>query len=240
MDSALRGRQLEHAIARAAVAYRQQGRCMLSKIPTPMITSRDGYLIPSGAAGPDFLGCLEGGRLLAVEAKETRGAAFPLDHMPESQRTALARYAALGADCRLIVSFEDIGEAFGIAWDLVEGFLRSPWRASLSLAWCRAFGLLLPERESASARRMVLFLEGARHAAAEAGRHEAAADAERCRARLAARERAAPQEDELALAAPPVPAPQLSPQERIARIASACAEGIERQLRGRRKARWQR
>jgi recombination protein U len=236
-NNGLRGRSLERAITRAAARYRQQGICMLTKVPTPMATTRDGYLIPSGVAGPDFLGCLNGGRMLVIEAKECRGARLPLEHIPEHQRVACGIYAELGADVRLVVSFDDPGETYSIAWDHVADFLANRWRASLSLAWCRWRGVLVEEHESErDDRRQVLFLD-ARQQQPDRGvaETEVCTDEVRCRAAGGRIDHDEPE------AAPPVRSDPVPMVERLQRIQEACMEGIARQAKARRgKARWNR
>ena len=161
----MKGRALELAIGRAARNYRKENLCILIK--QEVRTIRDGAnLRMVGAAPVDFLGCLYGGRALARECKETDQASFPLANLDADQRYALNCLHDFDADVALIIDFSRVGEVYSIPYLHILDFLKSPYRASLSLDWCRAYGLLLPEisRDEADGPRHCLFLEGKPHA----------------------------------------------------------------------------
>jgi penicillin-binding protein-related factor A (putative recombinase) len=168
---ALRGRILERAIARAAKRCYAE-RCELRKQETPTATSTERGVFYSASAPIDFLGVLEG-RACAIEAKQVkRGALLRIyTHAQSSnvkwtspQQEAMRRQHALGAWVRLVIAFDEHGETFAIDWPALAVFLANPWRKSLSLDWCRAYGELVPDGPRFDAKaRVVRFLEGVPH-----------------------------------------------------------------------------
>lgn len=142
--SSRRGGALELGIARAARWYRRNGR--------PLVLVRQ----------VDFIGVLAS-RALACEAKEARGPSLPTSRLREPQRELMRVLHEAGADVRLVVCFREPGEVYSLPWAALAGFLASPWRASWSLTWCRAFGELLPVENAGKPDERVLLLDGAPH-----------------------------------------------------------------------------
>lgn len=164
MSHALLGRDLEKAIARASQQYRRLGRrCILVKQETATATRADGSMVYTRKGAPcDFLGAVDG-TPWAVEAKSIGGDSFPLEERREDQRRHLQILHDNGFKVWLCIEFTDHQEVFLVGWEAVVEFLRAPWRKSLSLQWCRAHGILLPENSTGGENRKVLFLDGLDH-----------------------------------------------------------------------------
>ncbi len=183
-----RGRQLELAVKRAAVDYRKARRCVLLQQYPRTATGRDGELIYAGSAPADFLGAIasnvDDARALAVECKEVNGSSLPLSRLDDEQRMALDVLHQLGALVYLVVDFVPVEEVYVIDWRHVAEFRSAPWRESLSLAFCRAHGLLVPEvnRDGKAGYRRALFLDGKEHPLAEAARRTIAAERDKAQA----------------------------------------------------------
>ena len=222
-----RGRPLEVAILRAARKYRKDGRAMLVKQSPPIATGADGLIVYSGTAPVDFLGCHRDGRALAIETKSTKRPSWPIADLRDDQREALSALDALGADVRLVLAFDELGETYALPWRTVASFLANPWRESFTPAWCRAFGLLVPEQDRGEgSRRRCLFLDAAEHV--DAAQARLAMVEEQQRAKPATKVEAEPARP----AAPSRPSfVSLSEEERRARILDACNEGIGRALK---------
>jgi len=161
-----RGKSLELAIARAARGYRKEARACLMR-QFPQMAWRGGSYEYVSDAPIDFIGVVydrEQPRAYALECKETGEASFPIAKLEEHQRQALEAFRACGADTRIAVDFTRIKEVYLLDWLLVDTFILAPWRKSLTVDWCRAYGLLIPEenRDKDETRR-ALFLEGAAH-----------------------------------------------------------------------------
>lgn len=162
-----RGKALELALAREAAVCLKTGRAALVRQYPRTAVGEGGSTIYAGESPIDFLGVRAGGRALALEAKETdraEGLKLDEDHLSAAQIKAARALARLGAEVQLVIDYKRAAEVYAVAWPQVEEFLAAPWRASLSLEWARAYGLLLPEleRNDAAARR-VLFLDGSPH-----------------------------------------------------------------------------
>ncbi len=162
-----RGKPLELAIARTGRDYRKAGRCAIIK-QEPRVSTINGEVAYTGGAPLDFVGVRADGpvpgRCLVIEAKETGLQSFPLCQLEDDQRTALEAFRVLGADTRVAIDFTAIGEIYLLDWLLISMFIEAPYRKSLSLQWCRAYGLLLPETDKEEpAKRRVAFLDGKEH-----------------------------------------------------------------------------
>lgn len=231
-----KGKALELAISRAATRYRQEGRAMLIR-QQPPIASVNGAVQYVGKAPVDFLGGLAGGQGLAVEAKSTEEKkSFELRHLRDEQRANLSALYALGQRVLLVVAFDSEGETFAIDWAHIASFLAKPWRESLSVAWCRAFGLVVPEidRENPKTRRC-LFLDGKEHPQARISNEIVNAEKRRS---------PSVEPEELDLFADDSPSTGsryegLTMEQRKDRILAAAQDGMKRQLKdGARRMVW--
>jgi penicillin-binding protein-related factor A (putative recombinase) len=162
--STIRGRALELALVRASRAYRAAGRrCVLVRQHAPVFTRGDGSVSYSDTGAPvDLIGAVDGAPW-ALEAKMTAGLSMPLKVERESQRGALQLLFTNGFTVALVIEFVDQVEVYSVPWSAVEAFERAPWRRSLSLDFCRAYGLLLPEEGRDTEQRRTLFLDGLAH-----------------------------------------------------------------------------
>lgn len=119
------GHIMETMIMGAARQYEQQGRLMIHKESEPFHMVK--YLNRgrgraevqfTAKAQPDFIGCLKGGRLIAIEAKYTRSDRIKQDAVTETQAGALLRYCRMGAAAFICCG---IGTGFDLAYFMV------PW-----------------------------------------------------------------------------------------------------------------
>lgn len=227
MSSERRGGDLENAVSRNARLERSTGACVLVRQFPPMANTSAGMAFV-GKAPIDLLGVLKGGQMLAIECKEVQGRSLPLSRLRDDQRRLMAYLHELGADVRLIVDFTTLSEVYTVSWPLVAAFIATPTRESLSVEWCRAFGLLLPE--VADPLRRVRFLDGAEHPQ-KADALVAVAKEERAHRNS----RSIPQSSAEVLArmmaddAPAAGPQRLTPEQRRARTEAALTEGIQRQ-----------
>lgn len=67
-------------------------------------------------SGPDYVGVLNGGRFIALEAKHTDGDRLQQSVVSAEQEKQLDRHAALGAECFVLVSF-GFQQFFRIPWE---------------------------------------------------------------------------------------------------------------------------
>lgn len=246
MSSAFRGRPLELSIARAGRRYRKDGRAVIMRQHPATGTGADGMLLYVASAPVDFIGCLKGARGLAIEAKETHEASFPLSDLEGEQRGMLALFDGMGADVSVVIDFCRQSEVYRIGWSRIVEFLAAPWRKSLSLDWCRANGLLLPEENRRSDERRTWFLDGERHGGANVA--AARVETERCSSPVITPEDMAAADDardtrktkkQQALAArfAARPDPKADPTGYAEYMRKLVAEGIDRQL-GAKKRTW--
>lgn len=161
-----RGKGLELGLAHEGKACLKSARAAIVRQYPRMAAGPNGTMIYAGDAPVDFLGARAGGHAIALEAKETDRESFPLDedHLSRSQIAACRALVSMGVDVQLVIDYKRVAEVYAIPWARVDAFLAAPWRASLSLDWARAFGLLLPELyRDDETRRRTLFLDGAPH-----------------------------------------------------------------------------
>lgn len=228
MTRSYQGRALEDAIARGFAAYKVQGRAVGEKRYNGNAKIK-GRWVPVISSGADFSGTLAGGRGLHVEAKETKETAWPLSKISDDEIKHLDKHHAIGALCLLVVDFTALNETYAIGWEHVAMFLRNPWRESLSLSWCRAFGQLVPNEG------VCLFLDGVAHPAAEECMR--AVEAEQVKAferpRVERVRKLSPKRQAL-IDAISKPAPKTAEEFR-ARIMSAADAGMRRVAKGGKK-----
>jgi penicillin-binding protein-related factor A (putative recombinase) len=161
----MRGRALELAVARQATAYYREGRCVLARQYPRTATGAHAAVVYVGDAPIDFLGVMAPATPLAVECKETSEHSFPIEKLEEDQRNALDAFARFGGRTLVLIDFEKHGECYSIEWHHIRDFIAAPWRKSLSLAWCRAFGMLVPTTPRDADDWKVMFLDGVPHPA---------------------------------------------------------------------------
>jgi len=226
-----RGKELEAAIARAARDYRKEGRAVLMRQQPMTAPGKNGEAIFVSDAPVDFIGAKNGGRAIAFEAKETGEHSFPLAKLRHDQREALAALAAVGVECAVVIDFKRLAEVYAVDWARIAEFIAAPWRKSLTVDWCRAYGVHVPEqnRDSSSHPRKTLVLDGGVHP-----------EAIEIHDRILAEQRSSPvisleDEEDLQLDVPMPPREQLTPEQWKERIIKAANDGIDRQLNQRRR-----
>lgn len=111
----------------AARQYEQEGKLILHKESEPfrvvknLDRSRGRAEVQFTAkAQPDFIGCLKGGRLIAIEAKYTQKDRIQQNAVTEKQAAMLEKYHKAGA-----ASFVCCG--IGTGWEL--SYFMVPWKA---------------------------------------------------------------------------------------------------------------
>lgn len=140
----IRGRAAERAVGLAAVHYLRASRANIKKQATGM-RNIGGRWIHTTRAPIDFRGTIAGGKSWCGEVKEDEGSNFPIldaSKLSYKQREELDRETKLGSECWLIIDLPAQLETYAVAWPEVQRFLAAPYRASLSLQWLRAHGML--------------------------------------------------------------------------------------------------
>lgn len=119
------GRLMEDMIMGAAMKYEREGRLVLHKESEPfrvvknMNRARGRAEVQFTAkAQPDFVGCLRGGRLIAIEAKYTQSDMIKQDAVTDKQATMLGKYSRAGAAAFVCCG---IGTGFDLKYFMV------PW-----------------------------------------------------------------------------------------------------------------
>lgn len=121
------GRMMEDMILGAARMYERDGRLILHKESEPFRVVRNINRAKGRAevqftakAQPDFVGCLRGGRMIAIEAKYTQKERIRQDAVTETQAAMLEKYHKAGA-----AAFVCCG--IGKGWEL--SYFMVPWKA---------------------------------------------------------------------------------------------------------------
>jgi len=218
MNRGCQGRALENAIAKGFAHYRKLGRADGKKLATGMRKIR-GRWRHAERSGTDFAGTLAPhGRGLFVEAKETARPSWPLSQIRDSEAEFLNNHQRLGACCLLVIDFTAFGETYAVSWEHVAAFMLHPWRESLSIDWCRAYGTLVPNVDG-----VCLFLDGVAHP--EIDRALASVLGDKTRSRISSQK-------SFGIEMTPPPAPKATAkrtkEQIIADIRTAAEEGIRR------------
>lgn len=164
----IRGRQLESAMGLGALHYQRAGRADIRHNATPTGRRADGSMYYRQKADADFSGAIENGSYKA-EAKEVHADRFdifnPKSGLKPHQRAALERAAKLGAISGVVIGFlgRSPWEVYFVSIVELAPFLDKPWRQSLSIDMCRAWGVLLPLGVTAGGKPFVRFLDGTAH-----------------------------------------------------------------------------
>ena len=118
-----RGQAFEEIIEAGCRYYREKGVADILKSAEPMRplskpNSKGQFLACfTKKSGPDYVGVLNGGRFIALEAKHTDGDRLQQSVVSEEQEKQLNRHAALGAECFVLVSFS-FQQFFKIPWEV--------------------------------------------------------------------------------------------------------------------------
>lgn len=229
-----KGKPLELAIARAAKAYRREGRAYLQRQYPPVSVGPDGTLGYNDKAPIDFLGVADG-KAVAIEAKSCEGTSWPTSLLRDDQRDALDAFHKAGGSAQIALSFDKHAETYLVAWERLSAFLAAPWRESLTVEWARAYGLVVPEVDRKDpTRRKTMFLDAQEHPAAAEALVAVSADRQRAEVNRVS-------EPESAIDDAPRPFKPsayvgLTAEQRAERIRAACLEGVDRQMKARRVA----
>lgn len=124
--SAIAGRGLEGAIEAQAEADRAAGRCELWRVPSPPGTGAD-----ARASVVDFFGVLEGGKAVAIEAKEGATASFEVARLAPQQAEVLRGVAERGGLAGVVIELR--GRRWWVPWASIAprvgggGYLGAEW-----------------------------------------------------------------------------------------------------------------
>lgn len=115
------GHSFENYIIGACKRYDDLGVARIAKVPEPFRTLRkyrDGRAEVrfTGNAEPDFVGCQNGGTLIAFEAKRTLTNKLMQNVVTDYQWAALERYAQLGGTAGVCAGIGD--ETFWLEWEI--------------------------------------------------------------------------------------------------------------------------
>jgi len=108
------GKALENLIYRQALIYRSQGLLTLEKVdpPTRTINSKAGKITTLlSNPFPDFIGCLNSGRMLCIEAKSNHKKSLPFG------KSGL-RYKQIDD----LYMWSNAGAIVGIIWQSINGY----------------------------------------------------------------------------------------------------------------------
>lgn len=113
----------EQMIEESCKHYRLAGVAEITKTPEPMKplgrpNNRGQFLACyTKQAQPDYKGTVKGGQAIVFEAKHTDADRLQQSVVSEEQEAQLNRYAALGAECFVMVSF-GFQQFFKIPWEV--------------------------------------------------------------------------------------------------------------------------
>jgi recombination protein U len=115
------GFAFENYIKAGCIYYRERGMAEVTKTPEPFRVTKkhDGGIFTGrfvAHAEPDFQGTLAGGRAICFEAKYTASDRMKRNVLTDTQMTALARHAALGAFAGVCVGIID--KFFFVPWNV--------------------------------------------------------------------------------------------------------------------------
>ena len=116
------GNALEIVIDAALDYYARRGVAVIEKTPEPMKPVKDlggGKFVAhyEKKAQPDYKGVLKGGQSVIFEAKHTTADRIEQSRVTDAQGAALDQYAAMGAECFIVVGF-NMREFYKIPWEL--------------------------------------------------------------------------------------------------------------------------
>ncbi|GAB6875641.1 Holliday junction resolvase RecU [Thermaerobacter litoralis] len=174
--AAHRGAALEAQLAQSLAVYRTRGEALILKIPTAWVPVRDprsrqdalaealglaGRPIrgvrPAGEPAVDFFGVFREAsgawRPVAFDAKSTRRASWPLDHLPPVQARFLEDADRMGIAAGLVLEFVRDGAVVWLPWRAVAAAVarrRAGGRASISRAEAESWGTRLQSGQGVS------------------------------------------------------------------------------------------
>lgn len=124
------GRGFEDIIDVALAYYAQRGEAVVLKTPEPMRPTKDlgnGKFIAfyEKQAQPDYKGALKGGQAVVFEAKHTTADRIEQSRVTQEQTALLDKYAAMGAECFILVGF-NMRDFFRVPWS-VWGEMKARW-----------------------------------------------------------------------------------------------------------------
>lgn len=150
-----RGAGWEACLRQIHARYRWEGKAVVYKTDPPVrrigSAPRGAFVAKYEGTGPvDFFGVLSGGRMVAFDAKDCKGARWGLDKLHKHQARCLDGLERMGALCFVAL------RAWGSTWVLPWGALGPLWwawqrgearrgQASVSEAMAREWGLECPE-----------------------------------------------------------------------------------------------
>lgn len=158
----IRGRQAENAILKASRHYALVDRGEVARQHTP----QNKYVGYSAKAPIDFRGWFGADRQpCGIECKETaeQRIKFSDDKLKQSQVDAMRDSVRRNIQHWLIVDFSTEGETYRIDAKHVVEFADKPWRSSLSLFWCRAFGELCKVSDRDTDKMAIWWLDTVDH-----------------------------------------------------------------------------
>lgn len=139
-----RGAGFEELLAFTHAVYARRGWALVQKVSVPVRLTHEragsGFVgFYAGKSTVDFVGCLAGGRGVALDAKSTRNRTripWNVTHFPSHQQEFLRHWASTGGLALLLVQFSTLDRYFAIpmkAWDAHQA-------PSWSLAECAEWG----------------------------------------------------------------------------------------------------
>jgi recombination protein U len=108
-----KGKRLESIINKTNEYYLSVGLGTVKKVPDSMKVLRHyeknksyRICIPVDEGLVDYVGCIQG-KMMAFDAKETKGKSFPIENLSDRQIKVFKEFQASGCECFLIINFTE-------------------------------------------------------------------------------------------------------------------------------------
>jgi recombination protein U len=131
---ASRGSDLEKRVNKANTLYKKEKSALIMKVAVPILYTRKGMVATSSTV--DYTGVLNGGRFLAMDAKETQSkTSFALKNIHQHQLTYLQYVRDLGGIAFFLIHFKKVhsDKAYIVPIEKVEEYQVEGMRKSIPI-----------------------------------------------------------------------------------------------------------
>lgn len=144
------GKAWEDKIIKKCLEYRKQNKALIIKIPTEFTILRRGAKIvsafPREKAFLDFVGVLENGKTIFIEAKSTANkTSFPLSMIKEHQFDLCNEIRKYTDICYYLIYFKELKKTYLVHSEDIEMFRQTETRKSLPIKWLDEHGVTLDD-----------------------------------------------------------------------------------------------
>lgn len=134
MSYANRGMQLEAILEKTCKQYEHRNLALINKVPTPVkvLSNKRGKITGfyEKKSTVDYEGILKGGRLVAFEAKQTKGKSLPLENIQKHQINYLKNVSSMGGISFLIVNFSELGVYYRLDIKDLLRYMQTPYQTN--------------------------------------------------------------------------------------------------------------